>query len=138
MKKILSISFALLIVLSGMHFNLATHFCEGKIAAVKVSFTGESASCGMENDKDYLLTGIHIEKHCCDNQDSVFAVDNNYSPSFSEFKAFSQTVLQVFDIPENIAINSLTAFDYSNINFSPPDNLLANAVSLPKICVFRI
>ncbi len=121
-----------------MHFNLATHFCEGKIAAVKVSFTGESASCGMETNKESQLAGVNFREHCCDNQDSVFAVDNNYSPSFSVFKVFSQNVLQVFDIPENIAINSLNAFNYSNINFSPPDNVLTNAVSLPKICVFRI
>ena len=138
MKKILSISFALLIVLSGMHFNLATHFCEGKIAAVKVSFTGELASCGMETDKDYLLPGIHIEADCCQNHGSVFTVDHNYSPSFTEFNAFAQTVLQVFTIPENINFHSLTSDSNLYTGVSPPVFLPANAVSLPKICVFRI
>ena len=121
-----------------MHFNLATHFCEGEIAAVKVSFTGESASCGMANDKNSQLPGVNFKDHCCDNQDSVFAVDNNYSPSFSVFKVFPQPVLQVFDIPASVAFNTLASLSHSNISISPPDNILVESVSLTKICVFRI
>ena len=121
-----------------MHFSIATHYCSGKIAEVKLSFSGELASCGMETDKDYLLSGIHIKKDCCQNQGSVFAVDYNYAPSFTEFKAFAQTVLQVFVIPENITFYSLTSFSNLYTDASPPDFLPANAVSLPKICVFRI
>ena len=138
MKKLLSISFALLIVLSGMHFTIATHYCGGELSAVKVSVSGELASCGMETDKDYLLPGIHIETDCCQNQGSVFAVDHNYSPSFTEFNAFAQTVLQVYPIPENITFHSLTAENQSITTASPPGFLPSNAVSLPKICVFRI
>lgn len=137
-RKILSISFALLIVLSSMHFTLATHFCEGKIAAVKVSFSGELASCGMETGKDSQLPGVNLREHCCDNHDSVLEVDKNFAPSFSEFKAFSQPILLVFDIPVSIALNSLTSLDNSNISISSPDNILVEDVSLPKICVFRI
>jgi len=138
MKKLLSISFALLIVLSGMHFTIATHYCGGELAAVKVSVSGELASCGMETDKDYLLPGIHIETDCCQNYGSVFTVDHNYSPSVTEFHAFAQTVLQVYPIPENITFHSLTSFAQILNDVSPPGFLPANAVSLPKICVFRI
>lgn len=138
MKKLLSISFAFLILLSGMHFTIATHYCGGELAAVKVSVSGELASCGMETDKDYLLPGIHIETDCCQNQGSVFAVDHNYSPSFTEFNSFAQTVLQVYPIPENITFNSLNTVAQLETDVSPPGALPANAVSLPKICVFRI
>ncbi len=138
MKKVLSISFALLIVLSGMHFNITTHSCEGEMAAVKVSFTGESASCGMETDTDYLHTGINIENHCCDNHASAFAVDPNYAPSFTEFNSFAQNILQVFIIPATVNFHSLTAINLTSTDASPPGNLLVHAVSLPKICVFLI
>lgn len=138
MKKLISISFALLIVLSGMHFTIATHYCGGELAAVKVSVSDELASCGMETDKDYLLPGIHIEADCCQNQGSVFAVDHNYSPSVTEFNAFAQTVLQVYPIPENITFHSLTPVAQILTDVSPPGFLPANGVSLPKICVFRI
>jgi hypothetical protein len=49
MKRIFPILFSLLGFLSGMHISLATHYCQGKIAATKFSFYGEKASCGMED-----------------------------------------------------------------------------------------
>ena len=138
MKKLLSISFALIILLSGMHFTIATHYCEGEIAAIKVSLSGELASCGMETDKDYLLAGIHIETDCCKNHGSVFAVDHNYAPSFTEFNIFAQNILQVFIVPASSAIHSLTDINLTSTAVSSPINLLIHAVSLPKICVFLI
>jgi hypothetical protein len=138
MKKLLSISFALLILLSGMHLTIATHFCGGELAASKASFSGERASCGMETDKDYLLPGIHIEKDCCKNEVSVLSVDHNFSPSFTVFKIFSPNLLQVFEVPTCIQLHSLTAVNLTCRNAQPPGNFLINTVSLPKICVFRI
>ena len=139
MKKILSISFALLIILSGMHLSIATHLCGGEIAASKVSISGELASCGMEVSSDQCpIPGKHIEKHCCDNKVSAFAVDDNYAPSFSEFKAFAQTVLQVFIVPTSLEIYSFTSINLNSTDASPPENKLVHAVSLPKICVFLI
>jgi hypothetical protein len=138
MKKLFSISFALLILLSGMHFTIATHYCGGELAAIKVSVSGELASCGMGTDKDYLLPGMHIENDCCQNQGSIFAVDQNYSPSFTDFNAFAQTVFQVYPIPESITFHSLTSSSNLYTDVSPSGFLPANDVSLPKICVFRI
>lgn len=140
MKKLLSISFAFLLLLSGMHFTIATHYCGGKIAASKVSFSGELASCGMEegSDDQCPLPGKHIGTHCCDNKVSVLAVENNYAPSFSEFKAFSQSVLQIFDIPASYHFQALLVSNLLNTNVHPPGNYLVSAVSLPDICVFRI
>jgi hypothetical protein len=138
MKKILSILLASFILVSGMHFTIATHYCGGERAASKVSFTGELASCGMETDEDYRLPGINIEKHCCDNHVSAFTVDHNYAPSYFEFNAFAQILLQVFIVPASISDHSLTAFNLLNTDIIPSDIILVNAVSLPKICVFRI
>ncbi len=139
MKKLFSISIALLMLLSGLQLTVSRHYCGGELADAKVSLTGHVASCGMESDADECTQpGDHIKSHCCNSQFSVYEVDHNYSPSFTEFKAFSQTVLQVFPIPENITFHSLTPFGNLYTDVSPPGFLLANAVSLPKICVFRI
>jgi hypothetical protein len=139
MKKILSISFALLILLSGMHFTIATHFCEGELSDSKVSFSGELASCGMEGSVDRCFSsGKHSDSDCCKNEVSVLSVDHNFSPSFTVFKIFSPNLLQVFEVPACIQIHSLTAVNITCANAQPPGNFLINAVSLPKICVFRI
>ena len=122
-----------------MHFTIATHYCGGELAASKASFSGELGSCGMEGlDDKCPLPGKHFSTHCCDDKVSVLTVDNNYSPSFSEFKAFSQHVLQVFDIPENYQFYSLSAVNLISTSVSPPGIFLVSAVSLPDICVFRI
>jgi hypothetical protein len=139
MKKLFSISIALLMLLSGMQLTVSRHYCGGELADAKVSLTGHIASCGMEGETDGCTQpGNHVKSSCCDNQVSVYAVDQNYSPSFTEFKAFAQTALQAFVIPENITFRSLASFSNLYTDTSPPGSLLANAVSLPKICVFRI
>ena len=122
-----------------MHFTVATHYCGGVIAASKVSVSGELASCGMEVTGDIsALPGSHFRTHCCDDEISVLTVDNNYAPSFFEFKALSQHILQVFDIPLNLRINSLSTLKLTFTNVSPPGNFMVSAVRLPDICVFRI
>ncbi len=138
MKKFLSISFAFLILLSGMHLTIATHYCGGELAASEVSVSGKLATCGMETDQDYLLPGVNLENHCCDNHVSSFSVDPNYAPSFTEFNSFAQNILQVFIVPANTTLHSYTAVNLTSTDVSPPVNLLVHAVSLPKICVFLI
>lgn len=139
MKKLLSISLTFLILLSGMHFTIATHFCGGELAASKVSFSGELASCGMEGPVDRCFTiGKHSDSDCCKNEVSVLSVDHNFAPSFTIFKIFSPNLLQVFEIPTCIQIPSLTAVNLNYSTFSPPGNFQVHAVSLPKICVLLI
>ena len=124
---------------SGMQFTISTHYCGGELADSKVSVLGHLASCGMESDTDECTQpGSHMESSCCKNKVSVYAVDHNYSPSFTEFKTIAQSVLQVFTLPENISFYSLTSLFQIDTNTGPPESLLATAVSLPKICVFRI
>ena len=126
-------------LLSGLQLTISMHYCGGELAQSKVSLTGHVASCGMETATDNCTHASTIEESsCCKNKVSVYEVDDNYAPSFTEFKAFAQTVLQVFVIPENITFHSLTSASNLYTDASPPDFLPANAVSLPKICVFRI
>ena len=139
MKKLLSISIAFLMLLSGLQLTISRHYCGGELAQSKVSLTGHLASCGMETaTDDCTQPGNHVQSSCCDNKVSVYAVDQNFTPSFSDFHSFAQNVLQVFIVPESTSIRSFTAINLSCTDTSPPENLLVDAVSLPKICVFRI
>lgn len=139
MKKFLSISFAFLILISGMQLTISTHYCGGVIAATKVSVSGEFASCGMEGPSDQCpSSGSHLESNCCKDNVSVFAFEKNYTPSVSDYKTFSQPVLQVFNIPASYGTHSLSFLSLFSTSVSPPGNFMVSAVSLPDICVFRI
>src|SRR4030042_1463721 len=97
MKHIFSILFSLLVFLSGMHFSLATHYCQGKIAATKFSLSGEKASCGMEKcTSESPAKETQIESNCCMDEISVYATDNNYTPSGLQIKKTIKNIFQVF------------------------------------------
>ena len=139
MKKILSISVALLMLLSGLQLTISRHYCGGELADAKVSVTGHVASCGMEGETDDCTQpGNHVESSCCNNQVSTYAIDHNFAPSFTSFKAFEQPVLQVFILPEIQNFNALTAYNHFYTDVSPPLNLLVSDVNLSDIGVFRI
>lgn len=139
MKKLFSILFAALILLSGMHLSLATHICGGEISQVKLSFTYENATCGMckKEQTPTETTNVSTEG-CCKDQMSFYTVDTNFYSSIFHISEPSNPLLQVFDIPKVIGIQFLHTNSTSNINVQPPGNYIASAVSLPDICVFRI
>jgi hypothetical protein len=139
MKKLFSILFAALILLSGMHLTIATHLCGGQISQVKLSFTNQKASCGMCGEEETTSTDKTVgNESCCKDQMAFYAVDNNYSPSTLQVKHTANQLLQVFDIPKTIGIQSIHTNSSLNTNVQPPGNYIASAVSLPDICVFRI
>lgn len=81
MKRAFSILFASLILLSGLHFTIASHICCGQLAAVKYSISGEKATCGMEENENNLpLNGV-IHADCCKNNINACATDGNYFQS---------------------------------------------------------
>jgi len=138
MKKLFSILFAALILLSGMHLSLATHYCGGEVSAVKVSFTHQKASCGMCTEEATSTDKSVTNESCCKDEMSFYAVDNNYSPSTLQINHSANQLLQVFDIPKTIGIQFIHTNSATNTNVQPPGNYIASAVSLPDICVFRI
>ncbi len=138
-KKLLSIFFAFLILLSGMHFSIATHYCGGELADSKASFSGGLASCGMECPVGQCSNpGYHLDSNCCQNKVSAFSVDHNFAPSFSGFSAIVQNIHLVFIESAKIQDYSFAEFNILSTYIIPPGNKLANEVSLPEICIFRI
>jgi hypothetical protein len=138
-KILFSISLGLLMLLSGMQLTLSLHYCGGELADSKVSIIGHLATCGMEGETDQCTQpGSHVESHCCNNQVSVYVVDHNFTPSFSEFRSFEQPVLQAFTLPELHELSALIAYNHFYTDMSPPINLLVSDVKLSDIGVFRI
>ena len=136
MKKVFAILFACLILLSGMHFTVATHYCCGEIAATKVSLSGSMASCGMITDVPNASSGTSISTRCCENEVFVYAVESNYAPSVFHANV-AHTLQDTTVIPES----TFHTYDRSvaiQTNVSPPDHYATSAVSIADICVFRI
>lgn len=139
MKKTVSILMAALVLMTGLHLSLASHFCGGKLSAVKVSITGAKASCGMEEEADSSFPfGKIIKVHCCDDDMTTLAVDSNYSPSSFQSNDFTQKVITVFAIPLTEVITDFYTSRYFNPNLSPPEFFQTNSVELATICVYRI
>ncbi len=138
MKKYFTIPVALLILLSGMHFTIATHFCGGEIASTKISVTGKLASCGMTSDeKSKTSSEASFASNCCENEISVYTVDGNYAPSEFNTAEITHNIHHEFYIPDGSFHSSFPLL--ANLtNASPPGNYMVTAVNRTDICVFRI
>ena len=139
MKKLFSIVFAGMILLSGMHLSIASHLCGGELAAVKWSVLDEKAGCGMESIKPVNSTQKSFEaESCCKDEISYYSVDNNYNPSFVQTTVPEHHLLQVFYIPLSLGIQFKNTTLSTHTHVQPPGIYLASAVQLPDICVFLI
>jgi hypothetical protein len=139
MKKLFSILFAGMIILSGMHLSIATHLCEGVLSAVKWSVLDEKAGCGMEMVKQTNpIEKRFTAESCCKDEISFYTVDNNYQPSSIQINRPADKLLQVFYIPSLLGIHYLNTKNTTNTHVQPPGKFIASAVYLPDICVFLI
>jgi hypothetical protein len=139
MRKGIAILFALVILLSGAHLTIATHYCGGKVAATKVSLSGKLASCGMGGTEESCsLPGSHVTTHCCENQLTIIGIINNFIAPASIQTENTQNILQIFYLPVIQSFHYISDSNYSYTNIGPPGEFSATAVNLNDICVFRI
>jgi len=138
MKKVFSILFTLLIFGSGMHFCIAAHICGGQVAAVKWSFSGDKATCGMEIPEGTSPYHNSITSYCCRYEVASYTVDNNYRPSDFQINDVIKKTSQVFATPVGLLSNSTISSISSYTNVSSPDKTITSNLSLAGICVFRI
>jgi hypothetical protein len=138
MKKSFSILLASFLFLSGMHLSIASHYCGKELAAMKWSFSGELATCGMEAAENSSSGQEYITSACCHNQLSFYSVDNNYNiTSLQLQEPIFKVVLQLF-APLCLLSHTSTNICSNFTNVFPPGLATINSVSLPDICVFRI
>ncbi|NJO69113.1 MAG: hypothetical protein HC830_07380 [Bacteroidetes bacterium] len=136
MKKLLSILFAILMLISGMHLSVATHFCMGELASVKLSFSGTEASCGMEQQS--CPKHSSLTSNCCQNEIAFYSIDDNYEPSSYQIKNVAKNHLKIMSIPVIITPDIFISYDTSKSNISPPPLAMVSDVNLTDICIFRI
>ena len=129
---------ATFILASGMHLSMASHICHGKVVAVKWSFSGELAGCGMESPVKSCPLHDDVTSDCCQNNITYINVDNNYIPSSLQLKETGRSAVQDIVLPVNSITKSLNPPVIAYTNASPPGKTSANTVNLCDICVFRI
>jgi hypothetical protein len=136
MKKFFTIPVTILLLLSGMHFSIASHYCNGELSAVKLSQNGKAASCGMVHDNE-ISSETTFSAKCCEDKTSVYRVDDNYFSSEFNPKLITGYTLLHFDFAR-VSSYSFTSFLTNYTTVSPPNYYLANSTTLADICVFRI
>jgi hypothetical protein len=139
MKKAISISLSVLMILGMAHFSVAKHYCSEMEVASKVSLSGKLASCGMEEETESCpVSGINLTSHCCDDVVSYYGINSNYTPSFSDVPEFFQYNFQVYSIPVGLPVTSADFVKTSYTSVNPPGALMSTNVDLSDICVYRI
>jgi hypothetical protein len=139
MKRLIIIGIAFVFLLSGMHITIATHFCGGKIAAVKVSLSGIKAGCGMESDESSSTSHEpQVGTRCCYDEMAVYKVDSQYAPSAFAYKLIPQNTMQLFFIPQGVFLTDLYCSQADHTIHGPPEPFAVSAVNPSEICTFRI
>lgn len=132
-------SIVLLLLTSMLHLTVATHYCGGNAAALKVSLSGKLASCSMEGTEESSpIPGNRLATHCCDDVVTFYAIDSNYTPSFPVVPDFYQYNLQVFNISAGLPVHPSAGLTSLYTNVSLPDALMSTSVDFSDICIFRI
>ncbi|MBW6500337.1 MAG: hypothetical protein K0B05_02990 [Bacteroidales bacterium] len=121
-----------------LQISVATHYCGGEAVATKVTLSGKTASCGMEDEGTEPFHGTLLKAHCCDDVIASYAIDTNFTPSFSPVTILFQTNSQVFSNSCEPAIHSFTHTKAINTNVRPAGLLMSTSVDLSDICVYRI
>jgi hypothetical protein len=138
MKRLISIPLIILVLFSGISVKFATHYCEGNIAAAKISLTGELATCGMErNSYNTSLQDIY-RNNCCEDFISAYSICNNYLSSAYNFNNHDQQVVNLIIVPAGFLSNQETIINHTNEDIRPPGIYQPNSVDRPVICIFRI
>ena len=139
MKKIISISLTLIMLIALLHFSVATHYCGGTLTGSRISLSGKLATCGMESSgNDIPLTGLEFTTHCCDNVLVYCGINGTYFPSFSFVPESYQTNFLIFSIPADLSVTFPGCLEANCTNSGPPVNLNSSSVDLSSICILRI
>lgn len=139
MRKGFSILLTLVLILSGVHVTVSTHFCGGREVASQISFSGALATCGMAgNESSSPVQGQNIKSLCCEDFVSVYAIDNNYIHSGPLQTISLQLDNQAFSAPVAYLKNQYSGLIHKNRSYIPPGVFLSTDVDISRICIFLI
>lgn len=138
MRKILSILFALLILISGLHLTVASHICGGELAAVKWSVTGEKATCGMEEGTTPCPASGELNSNCCKNIVTACTADSNYFPVAQAAKVIPVVLTHLFTDLSFVPTPNPSIDKTYHSMVGPPVFENWNSVDQTILCVFII
>jgi hypothetical protein len=137
MKKVLTIVITMIFLASGMKVSLDRHYCGGKLADVRISFTGKMASCGMEQSDEDCPGHPVLDKKCCEDQVSFYSITGNYYPEYFRLThPYSERDFLTMQFGNYISVNSHNSDIMGWV--LPPGNNFISGLTQPEICVFRI
>lgn len=96
------------------------------------------ANCDMDMDESSCSKHEETASDCCRNEFSEMDLDDYLSSSSMQVKEITQPAFELLFLPLMQLISSIDADLQRYADAGPPHVLPVNAVSLPKICVFRI
>jgi len=136
MKKGVSILLIFIILATGMHPFLSAHLCSGQVAAIKVSFSGEKATCGMPQEAPPDSLGPSIQSDCCKDVLAEFSLPSKFVvPEFDYLKIFQGFL--IFFFSSDRVISPITSSGEIMAFSSPPESILKTCINLAFLCVLR-
>lgn len=135
MKKVASILFTFVTLWVSMHMGIASHFCRGELAQVKLLYGDKNAGCGMHctnTDLPSPENSDHVSPQPC-------CTDVITEISSGEYTPVKSNISTVAYFNSNITghITILPAPYASRLTLNRPPPLITD-VSLPFIQVFII
>jgi hypothetical protein len=97
-KRVIALSFAVIMLASNAGFAFNTHFCGGEAVESSLSIGIAHLDCGMSEAKKDCVSNTSHENHinkkpCCENRHQVLQLDDNF-----ELQSNSNTLNPVFVI----------------------------------------
>lgn len=135
MKKVFTILFIFVVLLSGTTVRYSAHYCQGTFIASRLSFSGENASCGMSQEKNDSKEAQISNLMCVNEITSYTFIDNYvYSPQETDSgKLLHDTALPVVITPKINLV--LTTPEFKQL---PPGSPGMHGAENEVLCVFRI
>jgi len=139
MKRIAAIALLFLILFTGINVKIASHFCGGNFSGIKVSLTGELASCGMESQSGTKPSEDLLSRHCCDDLLFSVSINTNYVPSSCHYITVAgQDINQTFIIQDQTFIAQSILYSAVSGSKRPPGGFNPSDVEQQVICIFQI
>jgi hypothetical protein len=137
MKKILTILFAVIIPVSGLQISLDRHYCGGRLADVRLSFSGRLASCGMEVKEPYCPASPAVENNCCGDQLTFYSLAGQYLPEQFRLKVPAWNLSVLHHPQQSLKAGNDMLLTLISFTFKSADDH-RQRLKPPDICVFRI
>jgi hypothetical protein len=120
-RKIISISLSIILLLSNSGFAIATHYCGGHSVKSSLVLGNAAIDCGMKMDKgceSKETHGVELSKvPCCQNEYQSLDVKDDYKPTLTQTSVnvefVASFIISFFLFPLSIDSRGSEYADYS-------------------------